>query len=246
MGATTTAPTAVNSTLSTANSGSRTLVGGDEPLVNRDLISLKCVLFLVYGGLAALYSTLIPHMLALGLNYPEARLILITVPLVACIGPLAVAPLADRLAQQKQALSGRYLRILIAVTLLLGACAYAALLAVPAVQRAPAQPPRVSFGCHADGATIYQQRCANADATEQSACYAWPAERRGSLVLSNCTYTCKSREAPTEFERLSSTRTTPADLLRVEEVSASTEALSSREHAGGLSEDYDGDYQVRV
>lgn len=199
-----------------------------EPLVNRNLITLKAVLFVVYGGLGCLYSTLIPHMLQLGLNHNESRTILIVAPLVSLIGPLAVAPLADRLAAKKQALSGRYLRVLIAIALLLAACVYAALLAVPSVSRSAARRPLVSFGCDSDGAIIYQERC-----SDERTCYHWTKEKFGSLVLTNCTYTCQN---PTQFERLFTH--TPSELIQ-EASPSSTESLS-REHDYD-NEDYDAE-----
>lgn len=201
----------VDETPSTATSA-----GDRLPLVNRNLISLKAVLFIVYGGLGCLYSTLIPHMLELGLSHSESRTILIVAPLVSLIGPLAVAPLADRLAAKKQSLSGKYLRVLIAITLLLAACVYAALLAVPSVSRSAAPRPLVSFGCDADGAIIYQERCSN-----ERTCYHQAEKKTGSLVLTNCTYTCQH---PTHFERLFTH--TPSELVLETAPDASTESLS--------------------
>lgn len=186
-------------------------------LVNRNLISLKFVLFIVYGGLASLYSTLIPHMLQLGLNYNESRIILIFAPLISILGPLLVAPLADRLASTKQALSGQYLRILIAVSLVLATVAYSTLLAVPEISRSASRRPDVSFGCDSQGAIIFQERCSDA-----KTCYHWEVEKVGSLVLTNCSYTCQN---PSQFEKLS-TRGPASDTILAEELASSTETLS--------------------
>lgn len=189
----------------------------ENQTINRNLISLKVVLFLVYGGLACLYSTLIPHMLEIGLNYNESRIILIVVPLISIIGPLIVAPIADRLAAGKQALNGKYLRVMIAIILILGVIVYSCLLIVPFVSRSEYRRPLVSYGCDESGATIFQERC-----TEEKTCKHWTNERIGSLILTNCTYTCQN---PTQFEDLyrlytkaaltatpSTTQTTPASL----------------------------------
>lgn len=169
----------------------------DEQLIenqtfNRNLVSLKVVLFLVYGGLGCLYSTLIPHMIDIGLNYNESRIILIVVPLISLLGPLIVAPIADRLAAGKQALNGKYLRVMIAALLVLGVIVYSCLLLVPFLSRSEYRRPLVSYGCDEAGATIFQERC-----TEEKTCKHWTNERIGSLVLTNCSYTCQN---PTQFE----------------------------------------------
>lgn len=166
----------------------------ETQLVNRNLITLKVVLFLFYGGLACIYSSLAPHMIELGLNYNESRIILIIAPLVSLIGPLVAGPLADRIAAKKQSLSGKYLRIMIAISVILAAILYAILLSVPFVSRSEARRPLVSFGCDADGAIIFQERC-----TEEKSCFHWKTEKTGSLILTNCSYTCQN---PTQFENL--------------------------------------------
>lgn len=198
---------------------------GTTQLVNRNLISLKVVLFLVYGGLASLYSTLIPHMLQLGLNYNESRIILIVAPLIALLGPLAIAPLTDRLASKKQALSGQYLRVLIAVTLVLAAIVYATLLSVPPVSRSETRRPEVSFGCDDSGAIIFQERC-----SDEKTCFHWTEEKVGSLVLTNCSYTCQN---PAQFEKL---YTRMPDELVQEPEAASTESWSREQ-----DDDYEGE-----
>lgn len=164
----------------------------ENQVINRNLISLKVVLFLVYGGLACIYSTLIPHMIGIGLNYNESRIILIVVPLLSLVGPLIVAPIADRLAAGKQALNGKYLRVMIAVILVLGVIAYSCLLLVPFVYRSEYRRPLVNYGCDESGAHIFQERC-----TEEKTCKHWSNERIGSLILTNCTYTCQN---PAQFE----------------------------------------------
>lgn len=156
------------------------------------LISLKLVLFLFYGGLGALYCTLTPHMNEIGLNYEESRLILILAPLVSIIGPLVAGPLADRIASRT--LSGKYLRILAALALICSAILYSLLLIVPPLERSEARRPLVSFGCDSSGAIIFQERC-----TEEKTCFHWKDEKQGSLILTNCSYTCQN---PTQFENL--------------------------------------------
>lgn len=163
-------------------------------IVNRNLISLKVVLFLFYGGLGCLYSTLTPHMISIGLNYNESRVILIVAPLVSMLGPLIAGPLIDRIAARKQASAGTYLRILGGVFMIIAAILYSLLLIVPSVSRSTARRSLVSFGCDSNGAIIFQERC-----TEEKTCFHWKTEKMGSLVLANCSYTCQN---PTQFESL--------------------------------------------
>lgn len=164
------------------------------PFINRNLISIKVVLFLFYGGLAVLYTTLTPHMDSIGLNFNESRIILIVAPLISIIGPLIAGPLADRLAARKQEISGKCLRITIAIIIVLAAIAYSVLLSVPSVSRSQSRRPLVSFGCDSNGAIIFQERC-----SEEKSCYHWNDEKQGSLILTNCSYTCQK---PTQFENL--------------------------------------------
>lgn len=78
-------------------------------------------------------------MLSVGLTLEEARIVSIVCPLVALIGPLIVGPLADKLAGAgsggPRSNTGRYLRIMIAVTCVLGAVFYLLLMSVPTVIR---------------------------------------------------------------------------------------------------------------
>lgn len=166
----------------------------ERELVNRSLVSLKLVLFLFYGGLGCLYSTLTPHMINIGLNYNESRIILIVAPIVSMIGPLIAGPLADRIAARRQASAGTCLRVIGALFMFLAIIFYTLLLAVPSVSRSAARRPLVSFGCDSDGAIIFQERC-----TEEKTCFHWKNEKMGSLILTNCSYTCQN---PTQFESL--------------------------------------------
>lgn len=165
-----------------------------EHLINRNLLALVAVIFLFYGGLSCLYSTLVPHLLELGFTAHEISYILTIVALISIVGPLIFAPLADRIADRRKASYGRYLQLIIALLLILGAIAYGLLLLVPAVRRLPSREPDVSFGCDASGAIIFQERC-----SEEKTCFHWEKEKIGSLVLTNCTYTCQN---PTQFESL--------------------------------------------
>lgn len=102
-------------------------------------------------------------MLDTGLTLEEARIVSIIAPCIALLGPVVVGPLADKLAgssgPNNKNNSGRYLRIMIAVTCILGAVFYLFLLAVPTVVRLKARKPDVSFTSDSSGATVLQERC---------------------------------------------------------------------------------------
>lgn len=166
-----------------------------EQLINRNLKALIAVIFLFYSGLSSLHSDLVPHLLFdVGLNQSEARIVLTAVALISILGPLIFAPLADRIADRRKGSYGRFLQIILAILLILGAIAYGLLLLVPSVRRAPSREPSVRFGCDGNGAIVFQERC-----SEERTCYHWDKEKIGSLVLTNCTYQCKN---PTEIENL--------------------------------------------
>ncbi|KFB50229.1 AGAP011749-PA-like protein [Anopheles sinensis] len=166
-----------------------------KPLVNRNLISLKIVLFLFYGALGCLHPYLQKHMTLTGLNYYESQVITLVAPLVAILGPLIIAPLVDRLAGRSGAAFGKRLRLLAAICMILSVVLYSVLFfAVPRVERQESSRSMVSFACDYDGAIIFQQRC-----SEERTCYQWKREKIGHLTLTNCSYTCQK---PVEFENL--------------------------------------------
>lgn len=165
-----------------------------EQLINRNLLGLVAVIFLFYGGLSCLYSTLVPHLIELGLTSHEIRSILTTVAFVSIIGPLIFAPLTDRIADRNKSSYGRYLQVIIALLLILGCIAYGRLLFVPGVKREASHEPNVSFGCDPSGGIIFQERC-----SEEKSCFHWEKEKVGQLVLTNCSYTCQN---PAQFESL--------------------------------------------
>lgn len=165
-----------------------------EQLINRNLKSLVAVIFLFYGGLGSLYGTLVPHIIELGFYESQIRIILTTVALISLIGPLIVGPLTDRIADRRRSAYGSYLRIIIAVLLVLGAIAYGLLLLVPPVHRSSVREPSVSFGCDANGAIIFQERC-----SDEKTCFHWEKKKFGQLILTNCSYTCQN---PSQIENL--------------------------------------------
>lgn len=165
-----------------------------EDFCNRNLVALVIVIFLFYGGLSCLYSTLIPHLVTLNLDLHEISCILTIVALVSIIGPLIFGPLVDRIADRRKAQYGTILQVIIALLLILGAIAYGLLLLVPSVTTTaavdpPAEDSLVTFGCNEDGATIYQKQCQDEDT-----CHHWDDAKLGSLVIANCSYTCQNPE----------------------------------------------------
>lgn len=166
-----------------------------EQLINRNLKSLIAVIFLFYGGLGCLYSTLVPHLKYLGFYSHEICKILTTVAVISILGPLLIGPIIDRIADRRKSAYGTNLQRTIAILLILGSIVYGALLYVPEVRRiAPSsdQVPLVTFGCNQNGSVIFQQRC-----SEEKTCFHWKKEKVGSLILTNCTYTCQK---PSQFE----------------------------------------------
>ncbi|XP_055530515.1 uncharacterized protein LOC129721677 isoform X2 [Wyeomyia smithii] len=130
-----------------------------------------------------------------GLNYKESQIISVVAPLIAILGPLIVAPLADRLAGTNGPSYGKRLRLLASFCMILSAILYSILFfAVPRIERQESSRSQVSFACDLDGAIIFQQRC-----SEERTCYQWKREKIGHLTLTNCSYTCQK---PIEFENL--------------------------------------------
>ncbi|KAI8126244.1 Major facilitator superfamily domain-containing protein 6-A [Lucilia cuprina] len=164
-----------------------------KPRVNKTLISLKVVAFFVLSGISALHILNNRMPSVLGLNFNEYRDITIIASFVSILGPLIAGPLADRFAAKNPNNFGKTLRILTAIFLLITAIIYACLFAVPEVKRGEAHQPLVSFGCDANGAVIFQQRC-----SEDNQCHHWKS-KVGSVNLTRCTYTCQD---PTQYENM--------------------------------------------
>ncbi|KAJ8964028.1 hypothetical protein NQ314_005168 [Rhamnusium bicolor] len=122
-----------------------------------------------------------------GLSKDESIQISIVAPLIALIGPLVAAPLADRLGGgfggAPRSKTGRYLRVMIAICLILATIFYWLLCAVPRIIRSP---PNVSFTCDEKGGFILQDRC-GADRI----CYNW-GSAKGSVLVKNCQFSCNA------------------------------------------------------
>ncbi|XP_053671613.1 uncharacterized protein LOC128721841 [Anopheles nili] len=154
---------------------------------NKNCLSLKCVLFLFYGGLGCIYPFLQSNMAQKGFAYNEIYSISVFIPLMALLGPLVFALLVDKWAIGSAFAYGKRLRILTAVTFIASIVLYVLLMF--AVSRTPPPEvcaPQASFLCNRKGAFIVQEKC-----SENGICHDWTAEKQGMLNLENCTYTCQ-------------------------------------------------------
>ncbi|XP_050508392.1 uncharacterized protein LOC114342800 [Diabrotica virgifera virgifera] len=155
--------------------------------INRNLISLKCILFLVFGAIGSLFPFLPLHMNSLGLSKDESIVVSIVAPIIALIGPLVAAPLADRLAgtssNTSKGRNGAYLRVMIAVSLAFATILYWLLLVIPPIKK----NANVTFICNEEGGYVLQDRCG-------TNCYDWNTDK-GSLLVKNCIYTCNETSA---------------------------------------------------
>ncbi|XP_055331684.1 major facilitator superfamily domain-containing protein 6-like [Paramacrobiotus metropolitanus] len=69
--------------------------------VNRSLIPLKVLLFLMFGAMTALYPFMTLHMRSVGLTLTEIAFIYAILPFVSCIGPPVCGWLADRIGNYR-------------------------------------------------------------------------------------------------------------------------------------------------
>lgn len=155
--------------------------------INANLLTLKCVLFLFFGAIGALLPFIPLQMNALGLSRDEAVIVSGVAPLIALIGPLVAAPLADRLAGgfggAQRSKTGRYLRVMIVVCCVLATIFYWLLTLIPPIMRSP---PNVSFTCDEAGGFILQDRCG-----AERTCYDW-GSGKGNVLVKNCIFSCNA------------------------------------------------------
>ncbi|KAL4714450.1 hypothetical protein ACJJTC_017745 [Scirpophaga incertulas] len=164
-------------------------------LVNKNLLTLKCVLFCFLSGIGCIYPFLPVHMLRTGLNHAEARLISAVAPCVAILGPAVLGCLIDKLSVGRGSTggssgpsgSGKLLRIVTAMCLILSALTYTLLLAVPYTERhrPEARRPQVLFMCDADNSYVMQEVC-----KEDMRCNRWSGVKSGVLAVTSCEYGC--------------------------------------------------------
>uniref|UniRef100_A0AAR5QD40 Major facilitator superfamily associated domain-containing protein n=3 Tax=Dendroctonus ponderosae TaxID=77166 RepID=A0AAR5QD40_DENPD len=175
-----------------ASTRSRTffLVQNEDQLDNSNMLTLKCVLFLLFGAVGSLLPFIPLHMNALDLSRDEAVIVSGIAPLIALIGPLVAAPLSDRLAcgfgGAPRSKTDRYLRVMIGTCCVLATIFYWLLTLIPAIMRSP---PHVSFMCDEAGGFILQDRCG-----AERTCYNW-GSGKGSVLVKNCIFSCNATSA---------------------------------------------------
>ncbi|CAG9563094.1 unnamed protein product [Danaus chrysippus] len=180
-------------------------------LVNKNLITLKCVLFCFLAGIGCIFPYLPLHMLHVGLDRGEARLVSAVAPCIALLGPAILGPLIDKLSIGRGSTgggtipsgSGRLLRIVTAICLILSAVFYTLLLAVPYTERHEARRPQVLFMCDASGAYVMQEVCG-----EGMQCKRWQGEKSGVLAVSACEYGCADDNLTWVMQPFTTTSTT--------------------------------------
>ncbi|KAH8408315.1 hypothetical protein KR215_002276 [Drosophila sulfurigaster] len=206
--------------------------GGHSPRINKTLISLKLVVFLVISGITALHIVHNVKPVLLSFNFREYRSITITSAILSVLGPLIVGPLADNIAAKNPNGFGRKLRFMTALLLVLSALCSVGLFPLSEVNREPPERPQVSFGCDGNGAYIFQKQCTNETCRNYD-------ELKGVVNLTRCTYSCLNPnfhenmyqfwlgELPTAAP---STEHSSEFDYEEEQTSATTERLQPRSH----------------
>uniref|UniRef100_A0A2A4JXZ6 Major facilitator superfamily associated domain-containing protein n=1 Tax=Heliothis virescens TaxID=7102 RepID=A0A2A4JXZ6_HELVI len=182
-----------------------------KQLVNKNLITLKCVLFCFLSGIGCIFPFLPLHMLSVGLDKGEARLISAVAPCIALLGPALLGPLIDKLSVGRGSTgggtnpsgSGRLLRVITAACLILSAVFYTLLLAVPYTERHEARRPQVLFMCDEDSAYVMQEVC-----KEDMRCNRWSGEKSGVLAVTACEYGCADENMTWVKQPFTTTSTT--------------------------------------
>ncbi|XP_051175961.1 uncharacterized protein LOC127291081 isoform X2 [Leptopilina boulardi] len=175
-----------------------------KKIFNPNLISLKCLLFLFFGGMGCLFPFLPLHMTEVGLTRNKIGIVSMASAVVAILGPLIAGPLADKMAGHQgsndKSSTGRYLRVMIAVVCVFSALFYSLLLLVPAtkIELSQERSPSLNFSCDQNGAIVYQERC-----KDTKDCHRWIEERLGTIVLTKCQYVCHSKKLKTSYRQFS-------------------------------------------
>ncbi|XP_067206859.1 uncharacterized protein SP1173 isoform X2 [Linepithema humile] len=186
-----------------------------KKLINTNLISLKFLLFIFFGGIGCLFPFLPLHMTKVGLSIENVRFVSMVSPAVAILGPLIAGPIADKLAghqsKNDKSSTGRYLRVMIAVACIFSALFYSLLVLIPTVDRAlppGGKGPDLKFNCDRHGAMVRQDRCEN-----RFGCHRWTDDDSGvgTMLLEKCNYACYptgSRRWHAEIARTTTFRNT--------------------------------------
>ncbi|KAF5300020.1 hypothetical protein FQR65_LT09277 [Abscondita terminalis] len=154
---------------------------------NSNLITLKCVLFFFFGGIGCLFPFLPLHMNSRNLDDNEVKIISYVAPCFALLGPLIAGPVADKLAGGSKGVprskNGTYLRVMIAVCLIISAIVYWFLFAIPPILSS--NRPYVELVCGHDGGAVFVENCGYTDA-----CSYWDSDVIATFHVTNCTHTC--------------------------------------------------------
>ncbi|KAF2894777.1 hypothetical protein ILUMI_11397 [Ignelater luminosus] len=158
--------------------------------INRNLITLKFVLFLFFGGIGCIYPFLPLHMTAKGLSVDEKKIVSLVAPCIALLGPAVAGPLADKLAGgtggTPRSKTGKYLRVMIAICFILSAILYWLLMVVPTIVRNH-HSTTVGLVCGSAGGEIIVEKC-----IPGKPCSEWEAEGIAIFHVTNCTYSCET------------------------------------------------------
>lgn len=144
---------------------------------NNNLISLKVVLTLFYGGFACIYPLLSIAIDFHDFQKVELLILRLAIPLSFSIGVLIIALIAERLSE-------KYLRVMIAVMLILCVIAPFCLISISVIFSNINQEPSVKLKCDDSGDTIIQESCSKKKTCGQN-------ERFGYLTLDKCIYRCQ-------------------------------------------------------
>ena len=181
---------------------------------NYNLITLKCVLFCFFGALGCLFPYLQLHLNSKNFTVDEAKIISIAAPCIALLGPLIVGPLADKLAGGSKGVprskNGTYLRVMIAVSLILSIVFYWILFALPAIEPCVLssidssqchkshnyqldkyarnnRQPYIELVCDNSGGEILVENCGFSDTCSQL-----DTDVLATFYVTNCTHSCQN------------------------------------------------------
>lgn len=149
--------------------------------------------FFSFSALQCLYAYLPVHMEWLGFTRGEVRTVTLIASLVSIIGPLIVGFILDRVAVNRPASYGKWLRVLLFICFIAAGIFFPLLLSIdPEHHQVFHKDQKATFSCNDNGGHLFVNRIDNetCDGVNDS----------GSLNLFNCTYTC---ELPENFKYLS-------------------------------------------
>lgn len=146
--------------------------------INKHLVPVKILLFLVYGGFACLWPFLSVHMKRLGLTIEETAIINLVTSFTSLLGPPLACTLITKTKRSK---------LILILSIILSALAFSALLFVPPTLRHKPRDPHIIFKCDIDGSQVQVERC-------DHACYIPKRSPEPSLLnLRHCRYMCNEQ-----------------------------------------------------